>query len=272
METRLFTTHASPETPDSPDIVSIRALTLTTRIGHDIWYRNRPQPVIVSLALYTDISKSGATDDVGASIHYGNLTKAVSSHITDSNSDNLVDFVDHLAECCFFKGGAEEKIKIVAELPEALTMAEGVGIEAYRLRFPEDSARSGEVDQIPGFGDGIFIRNLRVACVIGVNEPERKEKQVVVVNLRLWDIDAKLALGYRKLVQAVTDHIENSNYLTIEAMITTVCRIICVDHGVSKVTARIEKPSALTFAQGAAVEITRTKEQLEIKPEALGIV
>ena len=215
MGTCLFTTHASPETPGSPDVVSIRALTLTTPIGPDIWYRNRPQPVIVSLALYTDISKSGATDDVGASIHYGNLTKAVSTHITDSTSDNLVEFVDSLAECCFVKGGAGEKIKIVAELPEALTMAEGVGIEAYRQRFPQDSVREGEIDQIPGFGDGFFIRNLRVACIIGVNEPERKEKQVVVVNLRLWDIDAKFAVGYRKLVQAVTEVRASSPYFHI---------------------------------------------------------
>ncbi|KAF8428108.1 Dihydroneopterin aldolase-domain-containing protein [Tirmania nivea] len=267
-----FTTHASPETRDSPDIVSIRALTLTTRIGPDIWYRNRPQPVIVSLTLYTDISKSGATDDVRASIHYGNLTKAVSTHITDSASDNLVEFVDSLAECCFLRGGAEERIKIVAELPEALTMAEGVGIEAYRQCYSQGSRSKNEIDRIPGFGDGIFIRNLRVACVIGVNEPERKEKQVVVVNLRLWDIDAKVAVEYRKLLQAVTEHIESSSYFTIEAMITTICRMICVDHGISKVTVRIEKPSALTFAKGAAVEITRMKEQFEISPEALGIV
>lgn len=205
MEACLLTTHASLEIPDSSDVVSIRALTLTTRIGHDIWYRDRPQPVIVSLALYTDISISGATDNVGASIHYGHLTKAISTHITDSTSDNLVGFVDSLAECCFAKGGADEKIKIVAELPEALTMAEGVGIEAYRQRYPQGSGRVGEIDQIPGFGDGIFIRNLRVACVIGVNEPERKEKQVVVVNLRLWDIDTKLAVGYRKIVDAVTE-------------------------------------------------------------------
>ena len=45
-----------------------------------------------------------------------------------------------------------------------------------------------------------------------------------------------------------------------------------MDHGISKVTARIEKPSALTFAKGAAVEVTRMKEQFEISPEALGIV
>ena len=45
-----------------------------------------------------------------------------------------------------------------------------------------------------------------------------------------------------------------------------------MDHGVSKVTARIEKPSALTFAKGAAVEVTRMKEQYEINPEVLGIV
>ena len=197
-----------------------------------------------------------------------------------------------MAECCFVKGGAEEKIKIVAELPEALTRAEGVGIEAYRQRYPQDSGRGGEIDKIPGFGDAIFIRNLRVACVIGANEPERKEKQVVVVSLRLWEIDAKLAVGYRRLVQAVTEvsiipqleyysrliklpppkHIESSSYRSIEAMITAICRIVCVDYGISKVTARIEKPSALTFAKGAAVEITRLREQLEINPEALGIV
>ena len=204
MDTSPFTTQPSPASPDSPDIVSVRALTLTTHIGHDIWYRNRPQPAIVSLSLYTDISQAGATDKVTASIHYGALTKAVSAHISESSSDNLIEFVDGVAQCCFEKGGAQEKVKIVAELPEALTMAEGVGIEAYRQRYGQGPETSTDTARIPGFGDALFVRDLRVPCIIGVNDPERKEKQVVVINLRFWDIDAALAVGYRKLVQAIT--------------------------------------------------------------------
>ncbi|KAF8472824.1 Dihydroneopterin aldolase-domain-containing protein [Kalaharituber pfeilii] len=260
METSQFTTHPSPASPDSPDIVSVRALTLTTHIGHDVWYRNRPQPIIVSLSLYTDISKAGTTDDLGSSIHYGTLTKAVSSHITEGSSDNLLDFVNGVAECCFLKGDAEDKVKIIAELPEALTMAEGVGIEVYRQRYSKGPRSEGDIGAVPGFGDALFVRNLRVPCIIGVNDPERTEKQIVVVNLRFWDVGANMVVGYRNLIQTITGHIEASRYLTIEAMVTAICRISCVEYGVNKITVRVEKPSALTFARGAAVEITRRKE------------
>lgn len=92
-------------------------------------------------------------------------------------------------------------VKIVAELPEALTMAEGVGIEAHRQRHGTDTA----VIEVPGFGDALYVRGLRVPCIIGVNPPERESKQVVVVNLRCWDIKPFQATLHRPMVQKITD-------------------------------------------------------------------
>jgi dihydroneopterin aldolase len=53
--------------------------------------------------------------------------------------------------------------------------------------------------------------------------------------------------------------VETSEYLTIETLATEVARVLCVESGVGKITVAVEKPSALTFAKGSGVQITREK-------------
>ena len=55
-------------------------------------------------------------------------------------------------------------------------------------------------------------------------------------------------------------------------MITDICKIACAEHGISKITTRVEKPSALTFAKGAAVEITRRRDYFSGSRTPLGLV
>src|SRR5690606_685432 len=57
----------------------------------------------------------------------------------------------------------------------------------------------------------------------------------------------------------VAEYVEASDYKTVEAFVTAIAKVVCVDCGVEKVTVRAEKPSALTFAKAPGVEITRHK-------------
>ncbi|KAK9680071.1 trifunctional dihydropteroate synthetase, partial [Basidiobolus ranarum] len=55
----------------------------------------------------------------------------------------------------------------------------------------------------------------------------------------------------------ITSHVEESTYRTVEALSTSVAKIALEKCHVPKITVKIEKPSALIYAQGAGVEVTR---------------
>jgi len=56
---------------------------------------------------------------------------------------------------------------------------------------------------------------------------------------------------------------EASSYLTLEKFVMQIVRAACLEHKTVKaVTARAQKPSALSFAQSSGVEITRAPATL----------
>lgn len=163
-----------------------------------------------------------------------------------------------------------EWVKVVVEIPRALLRAGAAGISMIRSRTEMD---------IKTEEDKVFVKDLKVPCIIGVNPWERLEKQNVVINLTLYkkagnvvqqgaieDVDSPAfisAYDYRKVANAVTEYVEKSDFKTVEAFVTAIAKVVCKDCGVDKVTVRAEKPSALTFAKAAGVEITRHKSFFE---------
>ena len=112
---------------------------------------------------------------------------------------------------------------------------------------------------------------LRVACIIGVNEHERVEKQDVVVRIRAMgerekeDYGAQLREGgemWRRLVRGVYSVVEPSSFKTLEALAAHLARYCLESFPFPQITVGIEKPSALTFVEGAGVEITRDRPWL----------
>ncbi len=113
--------------------------------------------------------------------------------------------------------------------------------------------------------DRIFIRDLAVRCIIGVNEDERREKQDVLINVAL-EADLKRAgksdrfsdtVDYRAIKKEIYAMAESSQYFLIEALAERVAEI-CLQHpGVLRADVTVEKPAALRFARTVAVEIAR---------------
>ena len=76
--------------------------------------------------------------------------------------------------------------------------------------------------------DQIFIEDLLVRTIIGVNAWEREERQDVLLNLTIWS-NAQMVQeagardfvhpthNYRTICRTVHDAIESSSFLTIEA-------------------------------------------------------
>jgi len=116
--------------------------------------------------------------------------------------------------------------------------------------------------------DKIYIRDLQVRCIIGVEPEERREKQDILINLVLYT-DCKPAgmsdnindaLDYKKVKKTILKHIENSSFYLIEKLAEEIAHICLSFEKVAKVTVTVDKPGVLRFARSVAVEITRSRE------------
>ena len=115
--------------------------------------------------------------------------------------------------------------------------------------------------------DRILIEGLRVSCVIGVSEPERRAKQEVVLDIALHaDLgaagrsdDIADTVDYGAVAKSVAEHVSGSRFRLVEALAESVAGVCLADARATRVHVRIRKPGALRLADSAAVEITRRR-------------
>jgi D-erythro-7,8-dihydroneopterin triphosphate epimerase len=115
--------------------------------------------------------------------------------------------------------------------------------------------------------DRVIITDLRLRCIIGVDECERREKQDVVVNvsigidLRKPGATDRLAdtLDYRELANRIATLVEESQFKLVEALAETIARLCLENPAAREVVVRVDKPLALRFARSAGVGITRSQ-------------
>lgn len=113
--------------------------------------------------------------------------------------------------------------------------------------------------------DMIEIDNLRLRCIIGFSPHERKDRQDVVISLRIGT-DMRAAgqsdnpddtFNYRTVTKAIIEHVEASAYALVEKLATEIARICVVDHHAPWVQVRVHKPGALRFSDSVGVVIER---------------
>ncbi len=122
--------------------------------------------------------------------------------------------------------------------------------------------------------DKIFIRDLLLRTVIGLNDWERKDRQDVLLNVTLFPPmradaahdDAAHVLNYRTITKAIIAHVESSAYYTVEALADAVARICVVEHNAKRAIVRVEKPGALRFARSVGVEVERERADYAERP------
>ncbi len=115
--------------------------------------------------------------------------------------------------------------------------------------------------------DRIFIRDMVIRCVIGVDEVERREKQDVVVQIEL-QADLRKAgrtdeladsVDYSALKKRILQATESSQYRLIEALAQRIADECLRDERIECVRIAVEKPGALRFARTVGVEIVRRR-------------
>jgi D-erythro-7,8-dihydroneopterin triphosphate epimerase len=116
--------------------------------------------------------------------------------------------------------------------------------------------------------DRIIIRDLRVRCIIGINDEERREKQDVIINIAIYADLSKAGksdqtldtIDYRALKKNILNMVEASHYFLIEALAQAIADLSLQNPAVEEVTVSVDKPYALRFARSVAVEITRKRK------------
>lgn len=250
------------------DQIIIRDLQVKGKLGADHWEQARYQMLIFNIIGFIDFAAEG--DKIQNTISYSTLSHHIQGFVeTETKIKSLEGLAAKIALDCLQFGLKKVIVKI--EKSHALLHAETVGICITRVEsdIPFLQAccvpTSKQDYALPITEDFIFIKDLAVSCIIGVNPCERIEKQRVILNIELlFEPSVSIVTNYRTIATRVNEFLETSDYRTIESMATDVSNIILHKCDIDKVTIRIEKPSALMFARTAGVQISRSKERKHI--------
>lgn len=178
------------------DKIMVQNLEVTANAGKDVWGRPKMQRALLSVTvtLKQHFESASKTDTVDAStIHYGTLSKAVQADVqgrvsgwvsTEALSANIVHSVNKVAgstplyavetDICYLKGSM---------------FGDGAGYRTSRF-MADSSAACSNV---------LYLRDVRIPCLIGVNANERLQKQPVVVNIWIECVDNSRADDHAKL-------------------------------------------------------------------------
>ncbi len=116
--------------------------------------------------------------------------------------------------------------------------------------------------------DRVFIRDLAIRCIVGVDAEERREKQDVLIQITMHT-DLRQAgrtdaledtVDYRALKKRIIRLVEESQFYLVEALAQSIADECLRDSRVEQVEVAVEKPGALRFARTVGVEIVRRRE------------
>jgi dihydroneopterin aldolase/D-erythro-7,8-dihydroneopterin triphosphate epimerase len=118
--------------------------------------------------------------------------------------------------------------------------------------------------------DRIFIRNLMVRGIVGINPEERANRQDIVVNATFW-ADTRAAgasdriedtVNYRSAAKAMIAHIENHAPHLVEHLAADLVKIcFAADPRIEAVELSVEKPGAVRFSESVGLTIRRRRTE-----------
>jgi FolB domain-containing protein len=115
------------------DIVFIEDLLVRGVIGVSERERSQPQEIIINIALYTDISEGGRTDDIEKCVNYRTVSKAIIAFAESVGRFTVEALATDLAQICLDFSGVQE-VKIRVEKPGAVRFSKSVGVEIHRSK------------------------------------------------------------------------------------------------------------------------------------------
>jgi FolB domain-containing protein len=117
--------------------------------------------------------------------------------------------------------------------------------------------------------DKVIIKNLLARGIIGVRDWERKRAQDILINITLFTDTRRAAqtddiadcADYSEVTKKVQAHAESAARLTVEALANDLAGICLAQNNVQRAIVRVEKPTAVRFAESVGVEIERIRDE-----------
>ncbi|MDJ0522072.1 MAG: dihydroneopterin aldolase [Planctomycetota bacterium] len=113
--------------------------------------------------------------------------------------------------------------------------------------------------------DTVFVRDLEVRAIIGINDWERRELQTILIDLDMAtdvrpaavDEDIEKTVNYRSVSKAVMKLTIEGEFFLVETLAERIATMIRTDFGVPWVRVSVRKPGAVRFSREVGVEIQR---------------
>ena len=262
------------------DTIFLQGLHIEVTLGTDAWNRpHKPQPIILSVSFLMDTTSTGISDDISHTFSYGHVCSEVTGKLDRRNFPSLDHLNTELASLA--EDWPVEILKIATLAPKALlrvdTRSNGTrgGLECkVVLRRPQSRMRGVRHPAWCIYSHVWTIAAIKPACIIGVNPHERLEKQIVCIELRIYGEQENKAYAeqmkegqgmWRRMVRRTCEVVEPTAFKTLEALAALIAGMLLEEFPCPRVIVRVEKPSALTFVEGAGVTITRDRANLGLR-------
>lgn len=115
------------------DQVFIENLLARGIIGINDWEREKPQDIIINIALFADLRKAGQTDSIEDSIDYRRIAKRALSHAESAQKFTVEALASDIAGLCLEEPNVQ-KVRVRIEKPGAVRFSQSVGVEIERHR------------------------------------------------------------------------------------------------------------------------------------------
>ncbi|KAF2263563.1 hypothetical protein CC78DRAFT_533839 [Lojkania enalia] len=239
------------------DRIIVRNLEATVNAGLDVWGRPKEQRAVLTTTLSLDkpfVSAAEADALDNSTVHYGKLSKNIRGHLEKSRSEwSSTGTLARAIESASLETADNTPVSAIEVdicYPKGSMLGDGAGLIYAYHRTKHTLSRV------------LYLRNVRIPCIIGVNSNERPKKQPVVVNLWIESLPENRTDDYVRLEEILVEAISETSFGTLEALSTTVVqelrnKFFGNENQGAYIKVRIEKPLAVPFADAPVIEMLR---------------
>jgi|TARA_B000000460_G_scaffold245093_1_gene216261 dihydroneopterin aldolase len=117
--------------------------------------------------------------------------------------------------------------------------------------------------------DEIFIEGLECFTVIGINDWEKKTKQLVIIDVSIFILQVPNknkdliteTIDYKNLSYKIKSFVEESDFDLIETLAKEIALLCLKVEKVVKATIKVNKPNALKISKNVGVIVSRERKK-----------
>lgn len=115
--------------------------------------------------------------------------------------------------------------------------------------------------------DTVFIRDLRLQCIVGIHDHERTGLQELVINVIMrtdfaraaQSGDLSFSVDYSRVAADIKEYVQTKKALLLETLAYDLSAMILNSYNVREVTVKLEKTQAVENCAGVGVEVTKQR-------------